>query len=286
MNFNNYMYGIWNAVPSFKLPGTSITLTGYSICAKKTNFYIPELQIMLDAGLPSKSVPDHIFITHGHIDHCYNLPMALVDLGDKRPIIYVPKLIIKETKDFIHSAYVLTTLSQTPRIHNKYTLIGVENNSQLNVVIRNKSWKVDIIKCYHGVPCVGYGFSEIRKKLKDEYKNIDGKKLGQFKKDGINISYDTQLHHFCYIGDTDFRILTNPILYKFNTIIIECSFLLNDHYELAQKKKHMHWVNIEPYIKSHQSILFILYHFSARYTPDEIKDFIKKTELTNIHPWI
>ena len=32
-------------------------------------FYIPELNIMLDAGPTSLKNPDHIFITHNHVDH-------------------------------------------------------------------------------------------------------------------------------------------------------------------------------------------------------------------------
>lgn len=38
----------WNQ--KWRLPGTQWTMTGYSRAAYRTGFYIPELDIMLDAG--------------------------------------------------------------------------------------------------------------------------------------------------------------------------------------------------------------------------------------------
>ena len=35
----------------------------------RVGFYIPELNIMLDAGPTSSKNPDHVFITHNHVDH-------------------------------------------------------------------------------------------------------------------------------------------------------------------------------------------------------------------------
>lgn len=284
--FNKFTYGIWTIKKPTKLPGTQCTLTGYSICARKTNFYIPELQVMLDAGLPSKSVPEHIFITHCHSDHCYNLPMTLVDIGQKRPKIYVPKSKVTDIKNFIHSAYVMTTCSQTPRIHNKYEIIGVVPNTSIDVTIRNKKWKVEIIQCYHTVPCVGFGFMEMRKKLKEEFKNLKGREIGKLRKQGINVSNEIHVPMFCYIGDTNYKVLENPELYKYKTIIVECTFISDEHLEAAKKKRHMHWNQLKPYVEKYKNITFVLYHFSARYREQEIKEFFKSKNYDNIIPWI
>ena len=84
-----------------------------------------------------------------------------------------------------------------------------------------KSREVKIIKCFHRVPCVGYGFTEVRDKLKDEYKNIDGKELGKLRKDGVTITEKKEFHIFCYIGDTDLRVLENNELLKCKTDDLE-----------------------------------------------------------------
>lgn len=286
MDFKSVVCGVWGCVPPITIPGTNLTLEGYSVAARKTNFYIPELKVMLDCGLTSVMIPDYIFITHCHSDHCYNLPMVLVDLGEKKIDIYVPVKKKNDIRDFINSTYVMVSGKKNPNVHKKYTLHGVIENTQLKINIRNKPWVVDVIKCYHTVPCIGYGFSEIRKKLKDEYKDLSGKEIGQLKREGKEVTNIITRPMFCYLGDTSYEILNDPILEKYPVIMIECTFILPEHEGLAFPKKHIHWSHIENYVKLHSNITFILYHFSSRYSSQEIRNFFKEIDINNVILWI
>ena len=67
---------------SYDIPGTdNWQMTGHSRALERTGFWIPQLGIVLDAGvdLPTNAgcQPKAILITHGHIDHCNALPMLL-----------------------------------------------------------------------------------------------------------------------------------------------------------------------------------------------------------------
>jgi ribonuclease Z len=289
------------------------TLYGFSWAARKTGFYIPEMRVMLDCGVPNDYSPEHIFITHGHGDHCFCLPQTIIDTGNVKPNIYIHSKDKSAIYQYIHSAYFLSTRNPKPKIHNKYNLVPCEENTINIIQINGKSWKIDIIKCFHTVPCIGYGFSEIRtrllpeilKELKiiDEYiftediesniklkekkiQQMKTQKIIEYKKQEKNINEEYEHPVFCFLGDTNEFVLKNPILEKFKLIMIECTFLDDEHIKEANDNRHMHWINLKPYITHHPNTIFILYHFSFRYDKSYIKSFFEKQNIINVIPWI
>ena len=110
-NDNITYWKIWNCRPLYQIPTTPFTLKGYSIAALRTNFYIKELGIMLDAGLSSPNVTiNHMLITHPHSDHTANIPFHIYSYKAPDKIqIYVPKGIESHIKTFIESAYLLSS---------------------------------------------------------------------------------------------------------------------------------------------------------------------------------
>jgi ribonuclease BN (tRNA processing enzyme) len=68
--------------------------------------------------------------------------------------------------------------------------------------------------------------------------------------------------------------------------MIECTFLLDDDYSQAEKTFHIHWKDLEVYIRDNPNITFVLYHFSQRYKKKELIEFFSKIDLKNIVPWI
>lgn len=283
------------------------TIVGFSWAARKTGFYIPEMRLMLDCGVPNDYSPEHILITHGHGDHCFCLPQTIIDTGNVKPNIYIHNKDKDAIYQYIHSAYFLSTRNPKPKIHNKYNLIPCEENTAQIIKINGKSWKLDIIKCFHTVPCIGYGLTEMRTRLKpeivqllDEYvksfdieqmiekkiQQLKTQKIIELKKQKIDINEEFEYPFFCYLGDTNEYILKNPILDKFKLIMIECTFLDDDHIKEAKDNRHMHWIHLKPYVISHPDTTFILYHFSFRYDKVYIKFFFEKENINNVYPWL
>lgn len=289
---------IWTHVTPIKIPNTYFTLTGYSWAARNTSFYIPEMKIMLDCGVEHEYIPDHVFITHGHCDHSKNIPNTIIQLSNykikqqqkKKVNIYVPIEIVGYVKNYIDAFYVMSKNNPTHDAHNKYNLIPVETNTRIQIAIRNTKYIVEIIKCFHTVPCVGYGFIEVRNRLKSEYKGISRQELVNLKKTGIEIQEEYEHAMFCYLGDTNEWVYTNKetseTLKKYSVIISECSFIDTSQIEQAKKKKHIYIENIDEIIKNNLNKTFILYHFSDRYDDQDLIDFFIKKGYPNVFPWI
>jgi ribonuclease Z len=293
------LFSIWYIHPIYSIPLTQFTLCGYSLAALRTNFYIKELGIMFDAGLAAPApLINHLFITHCHSDHIANLPFHIYSYNQKEKIkIYIPKEIKTLIKNYIESAYLLSSYTFPEQLnikneelylYNFYELIECSENMSFNVEIKKKMYKIETFKCFHSVPCLGYGISEIRKKLKEEYKNLKGKEIAELRKKNIEINDEVYIKFIVYLTDTDKEILKNEEIYKYKTIVIECTFFKEEDCDNAYKTKHIHWKDIEEYIKKYKDNYFILIHFSQRYEKIEIENFFetKIKNFPNLIPWI
>jgi len=327
----------WEVVPEYTLPQTDLTVIGRSRAARNTGFRIPKWNILLDCGLESDFHPDDIFITHLHNDHAYFVAKTLID-NENNPRIFVSseqrkrllkggiegvseKLAVLLRND-IHSSFHATTLNPTPKIHNKYRITELAPGGVLDTKINTKPCRIRGFWCDHSVPTIGYGFSELREKLKpeftelkDEYKDLSNKELKALKKkgievlkisnaditklrkDGIEIMEEQEYPLFCFLGDTTHRVFyksrTNeylPELEKYPNIFVESTYLYDEHIKEAHSTQHMHWNELRRYIMDHPDINFIVYHFSLRYKAEEIISFfekeVKKHGIKNIKPWI
>lgn len=292
--------GYWEHIKPFKLQGTPWTLIGYSVAARHTCFRIPELDLNLDAGVPCNQATSFHFITHGHLDHCGCLPNSLFEISPKgQPVIVVPNPIKELMKNYIHNTFVLTKNNPNTTIHNKYKLIGAKAGESFTLKVKNMNWKIEVFKCNHTVPTSGYGFVEIRNKLKEEYKSLSQEEINKLREEKVCITEEKEYPLFCFLGDTDHKVFEDDRLKKYKTIIVECTFFEKTEDKVPSKKnkniselalhaskcKHMYWDNLKPIVKQRSDTLFILTHFSYRYTQKEIHDFFSSQNLANILPW-
>lgn len=286
----NQLWKVWDNC--MQIPNTVYTIKGFSIAALRTNFFIKELGIMLDAGLSGNIVPEYIFITHQHSDHTANLPYHLYG-NTNGTQIFVPENSKQKFINYINAAFTLSTninideIDKIAEIQNS-KINGISDDApdfEIQLKKGNKKLNIEIIKCDHYVPCIGYGFSEKKNKLKDEYKNFKGNEIKSLRDQNVDI-YNVVIDYFLlFLGDTSKTVLEDQRIYKYKNIMIECTFLFDSELDQADKTKHMHWNYLKPYIQNNPHIKFILYHFSQRYKRDEITDFFVKHKMSNIIPW-
>lgn len=264
------------------IPGTQYHLVSVvrSVAAKHTHFHIPELNIVLDAGWIAEFIPDHIFVTHCHRDHCRGLPDMLMELGSARQNIerHIDVYVPISTRDAIENMVItdINTSKNNPKhtkAHKKYTIHGVQARDVLELTIKKTKFEVKVFWCDHTVPTRGFGFTRVTQALKDEYVGMEGRELGQLKRDGIDITEDRFTHQFIYLGDTSIKVFEDEEIFKYPVIIVECTFLEDDDLKELKKSKHIHWNHLKEVVKDHPDNTFILYHFSQRYSASDVTRF-------------
>jgi ribonuclease Z len=167
---------------------------------------------------------------------------------------------------------------------NLDNIIGVKDGDEFRWGAK-QNYNVRVFSCFHQITCVGYAFSEIRKKLKQEFKDKSGKELGALRKQGIEVSEDYHFNMFAYVGDTTTQVFeVHPWLFNYPVIITECTFLTLDEIERAEKTGHTHWHHLLPIILAHPEVTFILIHFSLRYSDVEVMDFFKNLATRDENP--
>lgn len=277
----------------FQKLDNGLTLRGHSRSGERTCFYIAELSTYLDAGLQGLGEPLMVLLTHGHCDHSHALPMMNIGLNIKTNVL-VPKEIAKHASDYIMAMYKLNKSSYIPcNLDNRYPFTAVESNQKYKKTIKKKNYVIETFKCYHSVPSIGYGITELRKKLKPEYETLEGKEIGQLRKTGVEVTFQKEIPLIAYMGDTTIKALEdekNESVFNYPYIMIETTFFLPDQVELAIKNTHTHWQHLIPYVLKYPNIKFILIHFSPRYRDQEIIDFFEiekeKYKINNIIVWI
>lgn len=280
-----------------KLPNTkNWSIQGHSKAGERTGFWLEPLKIVLDAGLSTYRSPKAIFITHSHTDHSTHIPDIYTTRtkplkGQEhligRPLIlptYITPLVGKMLESIVDLANgeldycqkynkdVWETQATHPieiEIGKKYEIPGI-NNIQ-----------IEILQGYHDVLSVGYGFSMITNKLKEEYKGKNGKEIVELRKNNIEITEKHIIPQIVFYGDTTIDALTKHNEWKkYPVIIIECTLFL-EKTNNGQDEKHINWNEIKEIIKNNQSNYFVLIHTSMSVDNDYLTDLENKEIFNN-----
>ena len=258
----------------------NFTLIGYSRSGVRTGIYLPEWDIMMDAGVYFNRKPRVILVTHGHLDHVCNLYSSCLDNINK-PTIFCPPSSVGFLKHSLNSQHTVS-LNRISKFF-KYKMIGLEKEYDIQL---SRKFKITPYDMDHRIPTIGFGISMVDKKLNPEFKGMDKSQLIALKKSGkeINVINIKKMILFC--GDTSQEALAHLPFNKYAYVIIECTFLDREHYKEALNRKHLHYFDLKSFIEKNKDTTFILIHFSQRYSDSYIKDFFKSKNHSNVKLFI
>ncbi|MCZ6679010.1 MAG: MBL fold metallo-hydrolase [Candidatus Poribacteria bacterium] len=250
----------------------NLTIEGESSSAVATYLRVKELDLIFDLGRCPLSFigTGHVFISHFHLDHYFGLPIYISQrwLGGIPPgEIYVPHDGANQLQEIINQISLL----DCGRIWN-YHLTGVQAGDTIpfrgNLVAH-------VLPLSHRVPVVGYLICEARDKLKPEFYGLPGKEIARLRRAGTTVTNRIELPLIAYLGDTcSIPIQAHPLLNKCQVLICECTFLLPEHRERAEKTMHVHLDTLPALLEGFESEHIVLTHFSRRYTPKTIHEQI------------
>jgi ribonuclease Z len=275
---------------TIKILNNRFTLTGFSRAAEATGLYVPEMDVMLDAGTVVTTTKfRRLFVTHSHNDHSLQIPLMYSPSSPAPIDIYVPNESVPYFDAYLTSAQLLNDHGDEKAIATcakRYLLHGV---SEQQIIELDKSYRVEIINCHHTIPCVGFVFYEKRSKLKSDYTHLTGKQIQEIKKQGVDVTEQVSIPLFAFLGDTTPDVFApgsnsaKVLLDQMPVIICECTFLDG---EQSDTKGHTHWNGLKPIIEQHPHITFVLIHFSLKHKRNEIETFFANQSLKNVIPFI
>jgi ribonuclease Z len=285
---------------TWTMPGTGLTLTGYSRANDKTFFHVPELRCGLDAGLVEGRQVETVLLTHAHLDHAKDLDfLAAREAGVD---IFLPAELMSYVVDYLRATTELNRAARLdPPLAPSARLHGVRPGEEHRFGRRGQ-YAVRVVGCRHKVPCVGYGVAAVKKVLTPEFDKLRtdltaggrgaefGRIVARERDKGERVELEVRQPLFAYLGDTDPSVFTaNPWLFEYPVIVTECTYLDDSQLERAAQVGHTVWSQLRPVIRAHPQTVFVVTHFSLRHTDRDIVAFFDKEldgeHLDNVVAW-
>lgn len=255
-------------------------IKGFSRGSLNTGFILFPHKIFLDAGVPSFIKPNLILITHGHQDHINALYTHLID--NKKIQVLANIDLLNFLQKFLDANKSLNCLEN--KTFNNWLPKPIIK--QTTVKVNCTKFKIEAINLDHEVLCLGYGISEIKKKLKKEYLDKTQNELKLLAKEK-DLTEEIVYPILFFCGDMGYTSLDSLPFNNYPLFIIECTFLDECHVNEAINKQHLHINFLLPYVEKHINTKFIFIHFSTRYNKNKIKEYSNKyIHLNNLIFWI
>lgn len=261
-------------VPFLSHQHKSLTIEGYSRAAVQSCWRVPELRMGFDLGAQPwdfMGTPTWA-ITHGHLDHVAALAVYVARrrmMKMEPPTIYLPEQILSNVQG------MLAAFSRLDRGRLPCNLIGVEPGEEIEL---SRELMMTVHKTTHTVPSVGFIVWERRRKLKAEYRDLEGSQIRDLRMSGTEVSEETRMPILAYTGDTSPPGLdNNPDMYQAQVLITEMTFVAPQHRkDKIHKHGHMHLDDIIARQDKFENELVIMGHFSVRYNAKQVQRMVEK----------
>ncbi|PHH87910.1 hypothetical protein CDD83_8239 [Cordyceps sp. RAO-2017] len=133
--------------------------------------------------------------------------------------------------------------------------------------------------CDHSVPCLGYVFALTTDRLRPELASLAAPDLQALRRAGAALTRPRRVPILAFLGDTTAATLAAApdwLRDGIPVVVTECSFLYPDHKPLADKTKHTAWCDLEPVVRRWPETVFVLIHFSLRYSDADVAAFFQR----------
>lgn len=254
------------------------TIQGTSKAGERTGFLLNPLKIILDGGVVSSVKPLAVFLTHSHCDHTLALPTLFGKRMNQ----------IKGQEELYGRPLYLTKDAELPvQKLMEATIFLSDNNSSYsnNYDLKEKIWKrqgyhpiianvndkfkipgidnilVEVLKAYHSSECVGYGFSSVKNKIKNDYINFSKQEKLDFKNKGGILTEEKITHEFVFFCDSSiYNLEKHDEWKKYPIIICECTGF--PEIKIFYKDSHTYLDDIELIIRLNKEKKWFLIHSS------------------------
>nr|MBK7065401.1 MBL fold metallo-hydrolase [Deltaproteobacteria bacterium] len=250
------------------------TLRGISVGGAYTTLHVPELDVLLDAGLPLRSFATvgRFFLSHGHLDHVAGLA-GLLNIrglvGGKRATIYLPAEIEGPVRDLLRAHTALA------RAELDVELVPMRPGDERPL---GNSVFVRAFQTHHPVPSLGYQFVRRVSKLRPEHHGKAPEEIARLRKQGARGLFEEHERlELAYATDTLSRVLdTEPSLLESRVLVLECTFVDSTRsVEDARRKFHLHLDELIELAPRFNNEALVLMHFGQGTSPERVREAVQ-----------
>lgn len=257
----------------FRMEAPHFVVEGRSRAGHETFFRIRELGLALDIGRgPDLLIPmANLFVTHMHLDHAAGLAFWA---GQRRlqglegGAVHVPS----EVADDVRA--LLTIQERLTGAEFAVDVVGVAPGEEVRL---GRGLRVRGHSAPHRVAARGWEIIQQRHRLRQEYAGLGRDEIARLRHEGAEVDEQVQCPILFYTGDTDRGLLENcDAAFRAEVLMIECSFVADGHQERAARYRHIHVDDLADFSARFENQLIVLTHFSRRYSPEEIRDTVRR----------
>ncbi len=249
------------------------TIRGVSVGGVYTSLAVPQLGIVLDAGIPARSLGglDTILLSHGHADHVGALP-ALLGIRAlhgkmKPPRVVMPAEIVPDL------SAALAALSKLQRFPLEIEAIGMNPGDEIEL---KGDVRVRAVRTFHPVPSLAYVILRRVATLRAEFHGLSGAEIAARRRAGEAMLDHEDRLELAYATDTLVSALDRaPELYQARVLIVECTFLdSRKTLEAARAGCHIHLDEVIERAAKFTNETIVMMHVSQLYRPDEVAQIL------------
>jgi ribonuclease Z len=249
-----------------------IPIEGVSIAGHESFYKLPGFRTLLEFGRAPDDVVGYsnVCVTHGHLDHIAGLAhfasrRRLAGLPVAR--VFVPAAAAEPVARWIQVS------EELEQIAYRIEVVPAEPGDRVRL---RADLELTVLPGRHRVPTVGYLFSEVKHKLRDEFAGLAGTDIARLRADGTAVTRREEVPLLAYPGDCGADIFdAAPELFRARVLLLECSFLWPEDRERASEYAHIHLDDLVSRASLFQNEAVVLTHFSQRYRPEEIREALR-----------
>jgi ribonuclease Z len=245
-----------------------LRIEGWSRAGDDNWFRIHPPGLALDAGRGALQLAgaQDVFLSHGHLDHALGLPYVLSQRSLHRLVhtrVFCPAEIADPLRDLIAAA------ERLERASYRYELVPLAPGDRVGV---GRDLAIEAFATDHVVPSLGFHLLRTRRRLASAYAGLPPAELIALRERGVETSESLEELWLSYCGDTGPAVFDRePRLFGSRILMLECTFLGDEHRNKGALFKHLHLEDIARRAGEFRNEALVLHHLSRRFKVEDLR---------------